>query len=112
MDTFVARANIDHYLGLLDSRDLAPNKRPAIIKLLIEEEDKLSHHLEQLEFAEARFARCIQRMDHLTKLRDGFADGSTDRARAEMVLATFEVSYQLTEQFYRRMRERADGRGI
>jgi hypothetical protein len=112
MDHFVARANIDHYLGLLDSSDLAPNKRPMIIKLLIEEEDKLSHDLEQLEFAEERFARCIQRMGHLTKLRDGFADGSTDRARAEMVLATFGVSYQLTEQFYRRMRQKADGHDL
>ena len=28
-------------------------------------------------------------MNYLTKLRDGFADGSTDRAQAENVLASF-----------------------
>ncbi len=44
---------------------------------------------------ESLLAKSIQRMGHLTKLRDGFADGSTDRAQAEKVLANFEVTYQL-----------------
>ena len=51
-------------------------------------------------------------MGRLIKLRDGVADGSSDRARAEMVLATFEITYQLTEQFYRRVRQKPDGHGL
>jgi hypothetical protein len=42
MDRFVAKANIDHYLGLLDSTDLSPHNRSTITKLLVAEEDKLS----------------------------------------------------------------------
>jgi hypothetical protein len=112
MDRFVACANIDHYLSVLNTTDLSPQNRATIIKLLIAEEDKLSHDLEQLEFAESRFTRSKDRVNHLRKLRDGFADGSTDRANAEKVLATFEVTHQLTEQFCLRMREKVNSNGI
>ncbi len=49
MDRFIARANIDHYFGLLNGTGLVADKRAAVTKMLIEE-DKLSHDLEQLEF--------------------------------------------------------------
>ena len=109
MDTFIACANVDHYLSVLNSTDLSPKNRAMVIKLLVAEEDKLSHDLEQLQFAESRLVRSRERVNHLTKLRDGFADGSKDRANAEKVLATFEVTHQLTVQFYQRMRQKADG---
>jgi len=56
MDRFVARENIDHYLRLLNSTGLGPEKRATVTKLLIEEFDNLGHDLEQLEFAETRAA--------------------------------------------------------
>jgi hypothetical protein len=34
MDKFIARTNIDHYLGLLDDDGLATEKREVITKLL------------------------------------------------------------------------------
>lgn len=45
MHRFIAHANIDRFLGLLDDHDLASDKRGVITKLLIEEEDKLAHDL-------------------------------------------------------------------
>ena len=45
MYRYVARANIDHFLGFLNDADLAPERRAVIVKLLIEEEDKLGHDL-------------------------------------------------------------------
>jgi hypothetical protein len=56
MYTYIARANIDHFVGLLNDDGLAPERRTVITRLLIDEEDKLSHNLEQLEFAETRAA--------------------------------------------------------
>jgi hypothetical protein len=54
MQWFIARENIDHYLGILNSDVLlAPEKRVVIIKLLTAELDKLSRDPEQLEFARA-----------------------------------------------------------
>jgi hypothetical protein len=38
---YVSRANIDHYLDLLDGRDLAHANRNTITSLLIDEEDRL-----------------------------------------------------------------------
>ncbi len=84
MPDFIFRANIDHYLELLNDHELATDKRASVVKLLIEEEDKLGHHHEQLEFAEVRLAKYRNHVNRLTNLRNGFADGSEDRERAEL----------------------------
>ena len=49
MDSFVARANIDHYIGLLNDPGLAPENRATVTVLLIQEVDKLRGDLEQLD---------------------------------------------------------------
>jgi hypothetical protein len=107
---FIARANVDHCLGVLNSTDLTPKNRETVTKSLIAEEDKLSHDLEHLEFAEGWAARSRDRVNYLRKLRDTFADGSTDRAQAEEVLANFEATHLLTEQFCHRIREKVTSR--
>jgi hypothetical protein len=57
VDQYVARANINHYLSLLNSgAELSHQNSGTITKLLLAEEDKLGHDLEQLEFAETRAA--------------------------------------------------------
>ncbi len=53
MHRYIARANIDHYLHVLNSTDLTAQNRETVTKLLLGEEDRLSHDLEQLQFAEA-----------------------------------------------------------
>ena len=112
MYRFVARENIDHYLGILSSDVLlSAEKRATIIKLLIAEEDKLSHDLERLEFAEVRAAKCRDRVDCLRKLGDAFADGSMDRAQAERLLDNFESIHQLVE-FCHKMREKVNSRAM
>ncbi len=58
MHRYIDHANIDHCLGLLNDHDLASDKRGVITKLLIEEEDKLAHDVEQLQFAEDKAAQC------------------------------------------------------
>jgi hypothetical protein len=105
---YIARENIDHYLGLLDDADLASAKRDVIIKLLIEEEDKLSHNLEQLEFAESRAANGRARLSNLKRIRDGIAD--PERAAAERLIANFEVRQQLLDGFCHHLRGKVNSR--
>lgn len=112
MENFIARANIDRFLSVLNSSDLTETNRSMTTKLLIAEEDKLGHDLEQLEFAEDRTARSQVQVTRLRSLRDGLADGSTERAKADKLLVTFETTHQLMVQFRERMRRKADGRGI
>ena len=106
VDNYIARANIDHYLELLSNDDACSKNRSVVCKLLIEEENKLSHDLEQLEFAESRAAACRDRIDRLRRLRDCFAAGSSDRVQAERTLQNFEAFLVQVESFCSHMRKR------
>jgi hypothetical protein len=112
MDRGVVHANIDHYLALLTSQGLTARNRDTIIKLMIAEEDKLSHDLEQLEFAEDRTAKSRDRVNYFRRLRNAFAEGSTERVEADRMLANFEAIHHLLEQFCRQLRERVHSHRI
>ena len=103
MHRFVARENIDHYLGILNSDVLlAPEKREAITKLLIAELDKSSHDPEQLEFAETRAAKGRERLKHVRALRN--AAERKDRANAELLVVNVEAIQDLLETFCHQLR--------
>ena len=110
MDQFIARANIDHYLDLLHNNAIPARNKATISKLLIEEENKLSHDIEQLEFAERKATACRDRLDRQRRLRECFAAGSTDRVQAERVLVSFEATLQLVEGFCAHMRKKVIAR--
>ncbi|HTO62202.1 MAG TPA: hypothetical protein VMM15_13215 [Bradyrhizobium sp.] len=112
MDRYIGRANIDHYLSLLNGSDLMPQSRSTITKLLIAEEDKLSHDLEHLEFAETRAADSRDRVNHVRKLREAFVEGSTDRAHADRLLTNVEAIHDVIEQFCRQMRQTINSRRL
>ncbi len=112
MHRYVAHANIDHFLGLLDKNDVPPENRAVITKLLIAEEDKLARGLEQLEFAESRAAKGRDRVNHLRNLRDGFVAGSAERAQADRLLTNIEDVQRLLEDFCHQMRQRAGPRSF
>lgn len=111
MDNYIAHANIDHYLELLDEDNIPPAKRSMITRLLIEEENKLSRDLEQLQFAESRAAACRDRLSRLKRLRDSFAD-SADRLRADGMVQTFEAILTEMENFCSLMRKRVESSGL
>lgn len=60
----------------------------------------------QLEFAETRLANSRERVNHLRNWRDGFADGSEDRERADRLLEDVKALHLLLDQFCHRMRAR------
>ena len=107
MYRYIARANIDHYLGLLDA-DLPLERRDVIVKLLIEEEDKLSHDLEPLEFAESRAANGRARLSKLKRNLDGVTE--PERAAAERLIANCELRQQLLDSFCHHLREKVNSR--
>ena len=106
MEKFLARANIDHYLGLLNDADLAPEKRTTVTKLLIKEEDNLAHDLEQLEFAERRAADGRDRLHHLRSRLD--FTPKPHRAEAKRVVANVEATQHLLEDFCHQLRNKVN----
>ncbi len=103
MHRFVARENIDHYLGILNSDILlAPEKRDTIIKLLVAELDKLNRDAEQLEFAESRVAKGRERLNHVRALSD--AAEPRDRANAKLLVANVRQVQDLLEKFCHQLR--------
>ena len=106
MDKYIARANIDHYLEMLNNHDVPAHNRSTITRLLIEEENKLGHDREQLEFAETRAVACRNRADRQRRLLDSFDHGSADWVQAEKLLVNFESLAQFVEGFCQQMRKR------
>ena len=102
MDRFVARANIDHYLGLLNDPVLPPEKRATVTRLLIQEEDGLAHDIEQLEFAETRAASGRDLLNHVRGKLDLTAP--EHRAQAERLVANFEATQKLLDGFCHHLR--------
>ncbi len=110
MDRYVARANIDHYLGILNDGSLAPERRAMITKLLVAEEDSLSHDLEQLQFAEIRAAKGRDRLNHLRRTLDRIRP--TERAHAEQLVKTVEEIQHLLDDFCHHLRAKVNSRGL
>jgi hypothetical protein len=103
VETSVARANIDHYIGILNSDILlSSEKRQVIIKLLLAEMDRLSHDREQLRFAESKVASGLKRLQHVRRLRDGAQPAN--RANAERLVANVEATQQLLKKFCQRLK--------
>ena len=112
MHQYVARTNIDHYLTLLNGSDLAPQNRSTVTKLLIAEEDKLSHDLEHLEFAENRAAAGRDRVNHQKMLRQSFDFGTAEREQADRLLVNLENLQAMLEDFCHLLRQKVNSRGI
>ena len=112
MERYVARTNVDHFIGLLNGADLAPQSRSTITKLLIAELDKLGHDLEHLEFAERRTATGRERVNQVKALRETFAFGTEEREQADRLLVNVENLQTLLEDFCHLLRERVNSRGV
>ncbi|WP_439400069.1 hypothetical protein ACRQ5Q_41380 (plasmid) [Bradyrhizobium sp. PMVTL-01] len=112
MYRYVARANVDRYLALLNGSELAPHSRTAITKMLISEEDKLSHDLEHLDFAERRAVEGRRRLNHVKNLRESFAFGTEERQQADKLLVNIENLQTLLEDLCHRLRDKIKSGGL
>ncbi len=112
MDSFIARENIDHFLGLLEDADLAPGRRVVVSRLLIEEEDKLGHDLEQLGFAETRAANGRERLHGLRQMLGSGQISEPALELAQRQIANFEAIQRVLDSFCHQLRERVNSRSI
>ena len=104
MHRYIARANIDDYLVLLNDHNLVPEKRVVITKLLIEAADRLSYDLEHLDFLESRATNGRDQVRRVRMLRESFAFGSPEREQAERVVANVENLQTILEDACHRLR--------
>lgn len=112
MHGFIAKANVDHFIGLLNGSDLTPDKRTDITKLLIAELNKFAHDLEHLEFTEKRAVDGRDRVNRVRDIRNGHPFGTTEHEQAERLLVSCENLQTVLEDFCHRLRERVNLRGI
>jgi hypothetical protein len=105
-DRFVVRANIDHFLKALWDDELPPEKRAIITKLLIEEQNKLSHDLEQLQFAEDRALAGRKRLEQIRNKSNDPRSDPASRSQASRLLATMDETQRLLEEFCERLRRK------
>ena len=112
MDNYIAHANIDHYLEILGQDDISPAKRAMVIKLLIEEVNKLSRDLEQLQFAETKLVASRNRVEQLERLRAGFVEGSADRMKIDRMLLACQGILTEWEGFCHKMRKQVEAGGL
>ncbi|WP_063781902.1 MULTISPECIES: hypothetical protein [Bradyrhizobium] len=109
MDTFIARANIDHCLDLLKAHDTSDETRATVTRILIEEEKKLGDAQEELQFVESRAVACRDRAERQRRLADALEPGSVERRVAESLLINFEWLAKFVQGSCEQMRRKANG---
>jgi len=105
MDGFIARANIYHFLDFLSDGDLTPEKHSTIVKLLVEDEGTLAPDREQLEFAGNPAAKGRRPPSQLRDVRE-MENDPIHLARVERLVATFETTQRLLDEFCDGLRTR------
>ncbi len=110
MHRYVARANVDHYLGILNGSNLTMQQRSTTMTLLIAELDKLSEDVEHLEFAESKVAGSRQQVARAAAIRNSFAAGTSEREHAERYLVHLKNVHTVLDDFCHRLRHRIGSR--
>ncbi|HEV2153939.1 hypothetical protein [Bradyrhizobium sp.] len=85
MHRYVARANIDHYLGILRGATLTMQQRSTTTSLLIAELNKLSNDAEHLAFAESKVAVSRQEVAQAASICDSLAAGTSQGAERHLI---------------------------
>ncbi|MCP3463395.1 hypothetical protein [Bradyrhizobium sp. CCGUVB23] len=93
MDRYIARANADHFITRLSDGDLTPDGRSTITKMLIAEEDRLRHDLEQLEFAENRASARRKRVNQSATCATIFASRHASPQLIDINIVRTTASY-------------------
>lgn len=110
MDKRIGVYNIEHFADQLGST-ADPTKRAMLMRLLVEEEDKLGAGLEQLDIVEARIARGHRLItDQRTRIAQMNGNGHDTRSASELLGAMIDT--QTAFEVYRRRIMRALARGL
>ena len=110
MHRYISRANVDHFITVLNGSDLTAQHRSTTMSLLIFELDKLGADVEHLEFAENKVADGRAEVQRMRRLRDSFPAQTSEREQAERQLVHAENLHTLLEDFCHRLRARTGAR--
>jgi len=110
MHGYVARANVDHYVGILNESSLTAQHRSTTTGLLVAELDKLSEGTEHLEFAESKVADSRRQVARAASARDSTSLGTTERHLAEKNLVQLENLHTVLDDFCHRLRNKIGSR--
>ncbi len=105
MKTFVAINNVEHFADQLTS-EVDGAKRATLMRLLVEEEDKLGAGLEQLGIAELRIAKGRQLIARQMALVAKIAGDGHDGREANDLLAMLKEVQALFEAYRRSIMSR------
>ena len=113
LQDFISGQNIDRFLEQL-SQPLEPSRSEMLLRLLMEEEDRLGRSREQFDLARQRVTDGASRIGRLKTLAACYPPESDFARRALAVTATLERTQELIEAHYQRLRtewrrERLDG---
>ncbi|MBS0523749.1 MAG: hypothetical protein JSS04_08945 [Proteobacteria bacterium] len=104
VDVFVTESNVEMYLSrayeCLDAR-----QRDLLLRLLVQEEDRMGSSREHLENGARRVEDCRERIKRQRELV-GSLQQNENRIRAEFMLGTFEQILVLMERHQRFLAER------
>jgi hypothetical protein len=100
---FVSGQNIDRFLDQL-GEPLEPERRETLLRLLTEEQDRLSHDREQLALARQRAAEVAGRVRRMKALAACYPPGADPRGGAASVVFALEQAQALIEGHYEQLR--------
>lgn len=105
VDSFVRSNNIDHYVDRLAMADVDFPTRQMLLKLLVEEEDKVAKTRRELINAKRRVERGKARILALSQAIMPRTCRERPSLRSLASLATLYGTQMLLERHYRRLRE-------
>ena len=101
-DSFVQSTNVDRYLDQLAAEG-DHVKRTTLLKLLVEEEDKLGRNREELVKAERRVSDGKHRLQTLSSVATGLVESGRNINGTVTLLVTMQDTQRLLERHYRKL---------
>ena len=107
MDVFVTEGNVEIYLsGAYETLD--PERRDALLRLVVEEESRMARQRKHLERNKERLADCEIRVPRQRALVSELQGRQVNSVQAEFVLQTFERCLALMRDHHTRLAERSE----
>jgi DNA-binding CsgD family transcriptional regulator len=108
VDIFTGKHNLEHFANRLGVES-DPARRETMLRLIVEEEDKLGFGLEQLEIAEDRIAAGNKRIAMQRAVVARLGNGGSDTRLAKDVLATLVKAQALFEDYRQKILRQLNG---
>jgi hypothetical protein len=111
VDSFIGKHNLEHFANRLGVES-EPARRETLLRLMVEEEDKLGCGLEQLGIAEDRIVAGNKRVAMQRAVVARLGDGGHDTRLASEVLTTLVKAQALFEDYRQKIVRQLDGGAV